>query len=314
MGFQSTVNIQQAFGVVGDIGFDGPTRAVPYILNSSGTPNLIGNAFTVTSGASAGSNASQPIAGFAQVGGTGVFAGILSNSKLYAAFGTTSGGPLAPTITLADQSIGELVFMGEVVVSLPEAANVGDLVTYAPSTGNLNTVPPVTSFTGAISTTTLTVSAVASGVIQVGQTISGANVTPGTIITALVAGTGGTGTYTVSVSQTAASGAITAPSLPLPAFSATGAIAGTVLTVSAVASGELAIGDQVFGTNVTPGTVITSLGSGTGGTGTYNVSISQTAASATITGPSNIFIPNATVSRYATSAIAGGLAVIKLTN
>jgi hypothetical protein len=62
------------------------------------------------------------------------------------------------------------------------------------------------SFTGSISTTTLTVSAVASGTIEVGQAITtGAGVTAGTIITALGTGTGGTGTYTVSDSQTVGS-------------------------------------------------------------------------------------------------------------
>lgn len=64
-------------------------------------------------------------------------------------------------------------------------------------------------FTGAISTTTLTVSAVTSGTIQVGQPISGTGVTAGTIITALGTGTGGVGTYTVGTSQTVASTTIT---------------------------------------------------------------------------------------------------------
>ncbi len=65
-------------------------------------------------------------------------------------------------------------------------------------------------FTGAISTTTLTVSAVASGTLQVGQVISGVGVTAGTYITAFGTGTGGAGTYTVSASQTVASEAMTA--------------------------------------------------------------------------------------------------------
>jgi len=64
--------------------------------------------------------------------------------------------------------------------------------------------------TGAIAATTLTVSAVTSGALAVGQTISGAGVTGGTTITALGTGTGGAGTYTVSVSQTVASTTVTA--------------------------------------------------------------------------------------------------------
>jgi hypothetical protein len=48
--FQSTVNIWSAAGVVGELAFDGPMRAAPYNLFSNGVPNLVGNAYTVTSG------------------------------------------------------------------------------------------------------------------------------------------------------------------------------------------------------------------------------------------------------------------------
>jgi hypothetical protein len=65
------------------------------------------------------------------------------------------------------------------------------------------------SVTGSISGTTLTVTAVTSGTLSVGQSISGSGMTAGTRITALGTGTGGTGTYTVNNSQTFASGAIT---------------------------------------------------------------------------------------------------------
>jgi hypothetical protein len=64
----------------------------------------------------------------------------------------------------------------------------------------------------------------------------------------------------------------------------TGAIAGTTLTVSAVASGALAVGQTVVGGTAETGTVILALGSGTGGTGTYTVNISQTVSSASMTG------------------------------
>ena len=68
-----------------------------------------------------------------------------------------------------------------------------------------------TSFTASISGTTMTVSAISVGSIQVGEVITGAGVTAGTRVTALGTGTGGAGTYTVSVSQTVASTTITAP-------------------------------------------------------------------------------------------------------
>jgi hypothetical protein len=66
------------------------------------------------------------------------------------------------------------------------------------------------SFTGSISGTTLTVTAVASGYVGVGETIHGSGVTAATYITALGTGTGGVGTYTVSASQTVSSEAMTA--------------------------------------------------------------------------------------------------------
>lgn len=65
------------------------------------------------------------------------------------------------------------------------------------------------SCTASITTTTMTVTAVGSGSIHVGQVITGANVTAGTIVTDFLTGTGGTGTYTVSISQTAASATVT---------------------------------------------------------------------------------------------------------
>lgn len=68
------------------------------------------------------------------------------------------------------------------------------------------------SFTADISGTTMTVSAVASGVLAVGQLINGAGTTAGTYITALGTGTGGTGTYTVSASQSVASESMTSES------------------------------------------------------------------------------------------------------
>jgi hypothetical protein len=54
-----------------------------------------------------------------------------------------------------------------------------------------------------------------------------------------------------------------------------GSGAGTILNVSSVASGVLYIGAVITGSGVSPGTTITAFGTGTGGTGTYTVSISQ---------------------------------------
>ena len=70
------------------------------------------------------------------------------------------------------------------------------------------------AFTGSISGTTLTVTALASGAVAIGQTLSGAGITAGTVITGFNTGAGGQvnelGTYTVYPAQTAASTSITA--------------------------------------------------------------------------------------------------------
>lgn len=65
-------------------------------------------------------------------------------------------------------------------------------------------------------------------------------------------------------------------------FTASIGPASTTMTVTAVAYGTLAVGDQVNGTGVTAGTTIASLGTGTGGTGTYILNNSQTVASTTL--------------------------------
>lgn len=319
---QTSVTVFNALGIPGDLAYDGPIRAGSYNLYSAGTPNVVGYAYTITDGANPNPSAAAGNAGNAQVGGSGVFAGILINPKEYPLRGTTTGGPLAPSLILPDYAIGDLLTMGEIFVNLPGGADVGDLVTYDPLTGALNSIVPTAIFTGSISTTTLTVTALTQGRIAVGQKITGANVAPDTYITALGTGLGEEGTYTVNVSQTAASGTITADNVPAPAFSVTGAIAPgatpetdpSVLTVSSVGSGTLAIGQQIFGTGVPDNTVITGFGTGAGGTGTYTVNqVNITVASTTLTGPVNVLVPNAVVTRYVAD-VTGGVAAIKLTN
>lgn len=63
--------------------------------------------------------------------------------------------------------------------------------------------------TCSISSTTLTITTLASGSVHVGDLVTGSGVSAGTIITALVSGTGGTGTYTVNNSQTVGGEAMT---------------------------------------------------------------------------------------------------------
>jgi hypothetical protein len=66
----------------------------------------------------------------------------------------------------------------------------------------------------------------------------------------------------------------------------TGSISGTILTVTAITSGAIAIGQTLSGTGITAGTKILAFQTGAGGNvneaGTYTLNISQTVASTTI--------------------------------
>ncbi|MEK7752212.1 MAG: hypothetical protein AAB654_09875, partial [Acidobacteriota bacterium] len=84
---------------------------------------------------------------------------------------------------------------------------------------------------------------------------------------------------TTAATSTIGAGGITGS---ISSFVGTGSIAATTLTITAVTSGTLSVGKVISGTNVTSGTYITAILTGTGGVGTYTVSYSQTVASTTI--------------------------------
>jgi hypothetical protein len=135
--------------------------------------------------------------------------------------------------------------------------------------------PAAAIFTGSTSGTTLTVTSISSGTIAINQSLYGIGVLPETVITALGTGTGGTGTYTINRSQTVASGTMSTATVGAVV---TATIAGLTMTVSAVTSGVLHVGQTVQGAGVTLGTIITALGTGSGGIGTYTLSVASTVA------------------------------------
>jgi len=132
MSFQSTVRSNIAAGVIGEIVFLGPIRAKPYILNSADADNnVIGRVFCETG-----------TEGEAKAGGdAGVFAGILFNPKVYASAGSASG-TLAPSLTLPNGTVAELLQMGEVFVELGEVAAAGDVLKYDDVTGVIGVGAP----------------------------------------------------------------------------------------------------------------------------------------------------------------------------
>jgi hypothetical protein len=111
-------------------------------------------------------------------------------------------------------------------------------------------------FEGTISGTTLTVTRVLSGTIAAGQALFGVGISNETVI---VSGSGST--WTLNQSHTIST-AIRMNSATVAAV-ITASMATTTLTVSAVASGTLYVGQTIQGSTVTAKTIITALGSGT---------------------------------------------------
>lgn len=124
---QSAVALNQGFGVVGEVVFEGPLRAQPGILKGTAANIIVGRAFTI-----------DAADGQFQPGGTGVFGGILSDPKSLQSVGTLAGGPLAPTLTVPAGTVGQFVTMGEIVVYLDNAAAIGDGVFFTNATGVLS--------------------------------------------------------------------------------------------------------------------------------------------------------------------------------
>lgn len=314
MGFQTQVNVQLAFGIPGALYDDSPVRATPWELNSaSAAYNIIGaTAFTATTADPGDSSA----AGVAAAGGTSQFVGILANNKVYATSGPATGA-LNPTQTLPNFTIGELVTMGHLIVALPGPASVGDKVCYDQTTGRIQTYSPTANFTATIlSTGVMTVTALVSGMIQPGMILSGVGVN-GVAIVGYGTGNGGTGTYNTNyVGSTVAAEAMSAPTLPPPAFSGTGVVLTTgIMTITAVASGELLVGAVLTGVGLSANTTVIGLGTGAGNTGTYSVSPAPaaTVTSETITADAQVTIARAEVIRFQPAG-NGGVGVISLTS
>lgn len=129
MTLQSTVALNQGFGLVGEIQFEGPTRAQPGVTKvgtATAADIVVGRAFTI-----------DAVDGQFQPGGAGVFGGILTNPKGLASIGTAAGGPLAPTLTVPAGTVGEFLMMGLVLVTLGVAAPIGSLIYFTNATGVL---------------------------------------------------------------------------------------------------------------------------------------------------------------------------------
>lgn len=135
MAFQSAVQINQGLGVPGEMYTDAPHVCQSYTLVSDDASyNVFGRAFSL--------NQVAGTQGYARAGNpteASPFVGYLVNPKGSASFGT-SGAPLAPTLTLPNYAQGELLTMGDILVSVNNTPFVGALVIFRQTDGILSTI------------------------------------------------------------------------------------------------------------------------------------------------------------------------------
>ncbi|HTX49160.1 MAG TPA: hypothetical protein VME40_07200, partial [Caulobacteraceae bacterium] len=174
---------------------------------------------------------------------------------------------------LLPTSVSFIVTGPEIAINVSNSTN-GVTITQSPSTTFDGVAGP--QFTGSISGTTLTVTAVTSGNLAVGETIYGAGIGNATTITADGTGTGGKGTYTVSVSQTVSSETLTAASA-LPEIN------GDVLFGNATAAQPNVFDIESGSTKGALSEISTGLDTGNQATTNRNLDITVNNATVTIT-------------------------------
>ena len=277
--FQTVVNINPAFAVAGDFASANPRVSViagqfAFVANPAAPP-LVARWGWIDSTNTLVSN-----------GGTGAPAGFIgrqgNQAYITVYLGAYTNQMLAGMpVTLYNEGEFWVLNSGtnEVVPGLKAYANNGNGTTTFAATGTAPTAASVTaavaastgSFTGTITDNVLAITAVGSGTVVVGGTLSGTGVTTGTMVASQVSGTtGGIGNYLVTIPGQAVTSTTISETY------------GT-MTVSAVGSGALGVGQVLSGTGVTAGTYITALGTGTGGTGTYIVTPNTVVSSTTVT-------------------------------
>lgn len=285
-GFQTAVTVQPAIGVEGDFASANPRFSViagagAFLCGANGvrvgrfawaTDQAIDD---VGGPAIVNNSGSGPVTGFVHREQQGLITTYLSNASMIvpAGFGITlmSGGDFIVKNAGTNQvAIGNKAYASFADGSVrfgptgtPDSAGTSTASTIAAGTS---------SVTGSITGDLMTVTVVGSGTLYNGTVLSGTGVATGTQIvnqvTPLLPGEAlrGVGRYNVSISEQAA---------------ASTTISGTygLLTIGGTVAGTFGIGQPVTGGGTSAGTVITDLGTGTGGAGTYIVNNTQTVGS-----------------------------------
>ena len=205
------------------------------------------------------------ITGFARAEGSFIINSISGSSLTYyakAKVGTNNGDILSTTYTQLRQG----AFYTGSSVGTPTYTYVNP-TSIGANSGPSTISTTSTTFTGTITAGTNSLTTVNSpGTPTIGMVLSGGNIVPGTYITA------GSGTsWTVSTLQTTTTTSAT--------------LTGTTntLTLTGTSSG-FAVGQVISGGTILTGTTIIALNSGSGGNGTYYVSLAQTVGATGVTG------------------------------
>jgi hypothetical protein len=295
-------------GATGDVEvLDAGIRTVKNIVGGSNYTNGSFSEIPLTGGAGTGAEATITVSGGNVVSVTISYGGnnyavndVLSCSASSIGSGVTAFGALTggsgyvngtyPNVTLTGGTgtgaKATITVSGGLVISAALTyAGVGYTAADSLTTANTNLGGTGAGFNVAVSTVAAStgfqcdVATITTGTVgAVTLTSDGSGYAVNDILSASIEDIGGISGIINSISITPGSYYTSSTSA-----SVTGSISGTVLDVTAVASGTLVVGQTIFGANIAADTVIESLGTGSGGIGTYNVNNSQTVASSSIT-------------------------------
>ncbi|MCC8963764.1 hypothetical protein H8A95_15950 [Bradyrhizobium sp. Pear76] len=288
-GFQTAVTVQPAIGIEGDFASANPRFSViagagAFVCGANGV--RVGR-FAWASDASeddvgapaVGNNfGSGPVTGFVHREQQGLITQYLQNASMI----VQAGFPL--TLMNGGDFVVRNAGNNQAQIGQKAYANFQDGSvrfgpTGTPDSGGTSTASTIAAgasgFTASITGNLMTVTAVTSGTLYNGTIVAGASVPAGAAIvnqvTPLLPGEAlrGIGRYALTVAeQNIASEAMTGSY--------------GLLTIGGTVAGTFAVGQPVSGGTTSVGTVITDVGTGTGGAGTYIVNNTQTVASAAL--------------------------------
>jgi hypothetical protein len=299
-GLTNVVTLQTAQSVRGMRAISGQDYLVVvcgpyvYVMGSDFTATIIGQLDTSTGQVGITDNGLNVYI----VDGANRYTWRISNPNSAVFEGTISGTTLTVTRVIsgtivANQSLFGIGVSNETVIvsgsgstwTLNQANTVGTVI-------RMNSATVAAVITASMASTTLTVTAVASGTLFVGQTITGSTVTSKTIITALGSGTvltesivaGGTG-YSVNENITVLGGVFgsSPATYTVTSIGGSGAVTGLTRTFSgqytSVPSNNVSTVSDGSGSGLT---LTLTFGTGTGNTGNYVINNSQTVSSRTM--------------------------------